>query len=104
LAKGYTRGRRAHPPAPWRAAAGAELHDRCPPGAERQAGARGCAAAERSGAQARVRAGPELNSFHVGTSMIRDPIKFEAMLNEVREFLRAECLPIEQQVDENDVI
>ena len=36
--------------------------------------------------------------------MIRDPIKFEAMLNEVREFLRAECLPIEQQVDENDVI
>jgi len=36
--------------------------------------------------------------------MIRDPIKFEAMLAEVRRFLREECLPIEALVDETDAI
>lgn len=36
--------------------------------------------------------------------MIRDTQKFEALLAEVREFLRTECLPIETQVDETDVI
>lgn len=36
--------------------------------------------------------------------MIRDPEKFEAMLDEIRDFLRTECLPIETEVDETDVI
>jgi len=36
--------------------------------------------------------------------MIRDPIKFEAMLAQVRRFLREECLPIEALVDETDAI
>ncbi|MCS4294933.1 acyl-CoA dehydrogenase [Comamonas sp. BIGb0152] len=36
--------------------------------------------------------------------MIRDPQKFEAMLAELRAFLRNECQPIEVQVDEQDLI
>ena len=36
--------------------------------------------------------------------MIQDPVKFESLLNEVRNFLNTECLPIEQQVDETDEI
>ena len=36
--------------------------------------------------------------------MIRDPEKFAALLSEVRQFVRAECLPLEQQVDQTDLI
>jgi acyl-CoA dehydrogenase len=36
--------------------------------------------------------------------MIRDPQTFEAMLAELRSFLRNECQPIEVQVDEQDLI
>jgi len=36
--------------------------------------------------------------------MIRDPIKFETLLSDVRQFLRTECLPIEGRVDESDAI
>lgn len=36
--------------------------------------------------------------------MIRDPHQLAAMLAQLREFLRLECLPIEAQVDEDDAI
>ena len=36
--------------------------------------------------------------------MIRDPEKFAALLSEVRQFVRTECLPLEQQVDQTDLI
>lgn len=36
--------------------------------------------------------------------MIRDPEKFASLLAEVRNFVRSECLPLEQQVDEQDHI
>lgn len=36
--------------------------------------------------------------------MIRNPIEFEALLAQVRDFLREACLPIEKQVDEGDEI
>lgn len=36
--------------------------------------------------------------------MIRDPQTFEAMLAELRSFLRNECQPIEEQVDAQDLI
>ncbi|GAB2717719.1 acyl-CoA dehydrogenase family protein [Comamonas sediminis] len=36
--------------------------------------------------------------------MIRDPQTFEAMLAELRSFLRSECQPIEEQVDAQDLI
>jgi acyl-CoA dehydrogenase len=36
--------------------------------------------------------------------MIRDPERFATLLAEVRDFLRAECLPIEEQVDQADEI
>ena len=36
--------------------------------------------------------------------MIRDPEKFAALLAQVREFVRSECLPLEAQVDETDLI
>jgi len=36
--------------------------------------------------------------------MIRDPDKFASLLTEVRNFVRTECLPLEQQVDEQDHI
>jgi acyl-CoA dehydrogenase len=36
--------------------------------------------------------------------VIRDPEKFGALLAEVRQFVRAECLPLEEEVDRNDEI
>ena len=36
--------------------------------------------------------------------MIHDPEKFSNLLAEVRRFVRAECLPIEEQVDRSDEI
>ena len=36
--------------------------------------------------------------------MIRDPEKFAAMLAEVRQFVRSECMPLEEEVDEKDLI
>ncbi len=36
--------------------------------------------------------------------MIRDPAAFSAMLQEVRRFVRTECLPLEEQVDASDEI
>ncbi len=36
--------------------------------------------------------------------MIRDTEKFRALLAEVREFVRGECMPIEEEVDRNDEI
>ena len=36
--------------------------------------------------------------------MIRDPDKFASLLADVRNFVRTECLPLEQQVDEQDHI
>lgn len=36
--------------------------------------------------------------------MIRNPEKFNAMLAEVRRFVRTECMPIEEQVDRDDLI
>lgn len=36
--------------------------------------------------------------------MIRDPQKFSALLAQVRQFVRTECLPLEEQVDRTDVI
>src|SRR5690606_41536591 len=36
--------------------------------------------------------------------MIRNPTEFEALLAQVRDFLREACLPIEKQVDEGDEI
>jgi acyl-CoA dehydrogenase len=36
--------------------------------------------------------------------MIRDPEKFQALLAEVRRFVRHECLPLEEQVDADDRI
>ncbi|MFC7411805.1 MULTISPECIES: acyl-CoA dehydrogenase family protein [Hydrogenophaga] len=36
--------------------------------------------------------------------MIRDPEKFKALLTGVRQFMRTECLPLEEQVDVKDVI
>ncbi|HSW15987.1 MAG TPA: acyl-CoA dehydrogenase family protein [Ramlibacter sp.] len=36
--------------------------------------------------------------------MIRDPEKFASLLAEVRHFVRSECLPLEQEVDEKDHI
>lgn len=36
--------------------------------------------------------------------MIRNPEKFKTLLAEVRQFVREECLPIEQDVDRNDEI
>jgi acyl-CoA dehydrogenase len=36
--------------------------------------------------------------------MIRDPEKFASLLAEVRNFVHSECLPLEQQVDEQDHI
>ena len=36
--------------------------------------------------------------------MIRDPDKFASLLAEVRNFVHSECLPLEQQVDEQDHI
>ncbi len=36
--------------------------------------------------------------------MIRDPVKFDALLADVRRFVRSECLPLEEEVDRSDVI
>ncbi len=36
--------------------------------------------------------------------MIRDPEKMAALLAEVRHFVRSECLPLEEQVDQEDAI
>lgn len=36
--------------------------------------------------------------------MIRNPEKFKALLAEVRRFVQAECLPLEEQVDRDDLI
>jgi len=36
--------------------------------------------------------------------MIRNPAQFQALLAEVRQFVHAECLPIEEQVDREDAI
>lgn len=36
--------------------------------------------------------------------MIRDPKSFAALLAQVREFVRGECMPLEEQVDETDLI
>jgi acyl-CoA dehydrogenase len=36
--------------------------------------------------------------------VIRHPEKFGALLAEVRQFVRAECLPLEEEVDRNDAI
>ena len=36
--------------------------------------------------------------------MIRNPEKISALLAEVRQFVRAECLPLEEEVDRNDEI
>ncbi|MCY1212714.1 Acryloyl-CoA reductase (NADH) [Variovorax boronicumulans] len=36
--------------------------------------------------------------------MIREPEKFASLLAEVRHFVRSECMPLEQQVDEQDHI
>lgn len=36
--------------------------------------------------------------------MIRDPEGFAALLAEVRRFVRSECMPLEQQVDQTDLI
>lgn len=36
--------------------------------------------------------------------MIRDPEKFSTLLAQVREFVRAECLPLEETVDRTDLI
>ncbi|MEJ8814584.1 acyl-CoA dehydrogenase family protein [Variovorax ureilyticus] len=36
--------------------------------------------------------------------MIRDPQKFEALLSEVRGFVRDECLPLEEEIDRTDEI
>ncbi|RYY51868.1 MAG: acyl-CoA dehydrogenase family protein, partial [Comamonadaceae bacterium] len=36
--------------------------------------------------------------------MIRNPEKFTALLAEVRQFVRTECMPLEQEVDRTDVI
>jgi acyl-CoA dehydrogenase len=36
--------------------------------------------------------------------MIRDPEKFESLLAEVRRFVRAECIPLEEEVDRSDSI
>lgn len=36
--------------------------------------------------------------------MIRNPDKFKSLLAEVRQFVRTECLPLEEQVDHDDVI
>jgi acyl-CoA dehydrogenase len=36
--------------------------------------------------------------------MIRDPVKFSALLAEVRQFIRTECIPLEEQIDRSDDI
>jgi acyl-CoA dehydrogenase len=36
--------------------------------------------------------------------MIRNPDSFNALLAEVRSFMRHECMPIEAEVDRNDLI
>ncbi len=36
--------------------------------------------------------------------MIRDPRRMEALLAEVRRFVRTECMPLEQQIDQSDEI
>ncbi|MCC2595407.1 acyl-CoA dehydrogenase family protein [Pusillimonas sp. MFBS29] len=36
--------------------------------------------------------------------MIRNPEKFASLLAEVRQFVRTECLPLEKQIDQEDVI
>ena len=36
--------------------------------------------------------------------MIRDPENFQALLAQVRHFIRTECMPIEEEVDRNDAI
>jgi acyl-CoA dehydrogenase len=36
--------------------------------------------------------------------MIRDPEKFEALLADVRRFVRTECIPLEEEVDRSDSI
>jgi acyl-CoA dehydrogenase len=36
--------------------------------------------------------------------MIRDPERFASLLAQIRSFLRTECMPLEQQVDEKDEI
>ena len=36
--------------------------------------------------------------------MIRDPQSFATLLAEVRQFIRNECMPLEQQIDQSDEI
>jgi acyl-CoA dehydrogenase len=36
--------------------------------------------------------------------MIRDSVKFSALLAEVRQFIRTECIPLEEQIDRSDDI
>jgi len=36
--------------------------------------------------------------------MIRDPAKFDCLLTQVRQFIHAECIPCEREVDESDEI
>jgi acyl-CoA dehydrogenase len=36
--------------------------------------------------------------------MIHDPPKFQALLADVRRFVRSECLPLEAEIDRSDEI
>jgi acyl-CoA dehydrogenase len=36
--------------------------------------------------------------------MIREPEKFDALIAQVRDFVRTECIPLEEEVDRQDQI